>query len=154
MEKSWDELSNPRKVWIGLPGSHEEGLGRLVLLTPERVANAAQSQILTGRRVNLGWDLNKLEFACFDRQPCEMKMVPLLDGVAFDDIYTLNPQQSSQWDGLRHFSMPVEEGSKERVFYGGTTKDEILDRSNDRIGIHHWAQEGITGQFSLIFFFK
>ena len=148
MEKSWDELPNPRKVWIGKPGSHEEGLGRLVLLTPDRVARAAQTQVLTGRRVNLGWDLNKLEFACFDRQPCEMKMVPLLDGVAFDDIYTLNPQQSSQWDGLRHFSMPVEEGSKERAFYGGTTKEEILDRSNDRIGIHHWAQEGITGQFS------
>ena len=54
-------------------------------------------------------------------------------------------EQSSQWDGLRHFSMPREEGSKERVFYGGTTKEEILDRSNDRIGIQHWAQEGITG---------
>lgn len=55
-------------------------------------------------------------------------------------------EQSSQWDGLRHFSMPREEGSKERVFYGGTTKEEILDRTNDRIGIHHWAQEGITGR--------
>lgn len=54
-------------------------------------------------------------------------------------------EQSSQWDGLRHFSMPREEGSQERVFYGGTTKEEILDRSNDRIGIHHWAQQGITG---------
>lgn len=43
--------------------------------------------------------------------------------------------------------MPVEEGSQDRVFYGGTTKEEILDRSNDRIGIHHWAQEGITGWF-------
>lgn len=42
--------------------------------------------------------------------------------------------------------MPREEGSKERVFYGGTTKEEILDRTNDRIGIHHWAQEGITGR--------
>jgi len=148
MEKSWDELPNPKKVWIGQPGSHEEGLGRLVLLTPERVAHAAQTQILTGKRVNLGWDLNKLEYACFDRQPCEMKMVPLLDGVAFDDIYVMNPQQSSQWDGLRHFSMPKEDGSSERVFYGGTTKEEILDRKNDRIGIQHWAQEGITGQFS------
>ncbi|RKK13074.1 hypothetical protein BFJ65_g12324 [Fusarium oxysporum f. sp. cepae] len=46
--------------------------------------------------------------------------------------------------------MPREEGSKERVFYGGTTKEEILDRTNDRIGIHHWAQEGITGRGVLI----
>ncbi|KAH7240763.1 uncharacterized protein BKA55DRAFT_648869 [Fusarium redolens] len=150
MEKQWDELPDPKRVWIGQPGSREEGLGRLVLLTPERVASAAQTQIKTGIRVNLGWDLNKLEFACFNRQPCELKMVPLLDGVAFDDIYVMNPQQSSQWDGLRHFSMPREEGSKERVFYGGTTKEEILDRSNDRIGIHHWAQEGITGRGVLI----
>ncbi|RKK80254.1 hypothetical protein BFJ69_g4444 [Fusarium oxysporum] len=150
MEKQWDELPDPKRIWIGQPGSREEGLGRLVLLTPERVASAAQTQIKTGIRVNLGWDLNKLEFACFNRQPCELKMVPLLDGVAFDDIYVMNPQQSSQWDGLRHFSMPREEGSKERVFYGGTTKEEILDRTNDRIGIHHWAQEGITGRGVLI----
>lgn len=56
-------------------------------------------------------------------------------------------EQSSQWDGLRHFSTPIEEGSSERVFYGGTTKEEILDRSNDRIGIQHWAREGITGLY-------
>ncbi|KAL6865490.1 hypothetical protein ACO1O0_001584 [Amphichorda felina] len=150
MEKSWDELPDPKRAWIGKPGSHEEGLGRLVLLTPERVLAAAQTQIKTGIRVNLGWDLTKLEYAPFNRQPCQLSMVPLLDGVAFDDVYTLNPQQSSQWDGLRHFSMPREEGSSERVFYGGTTKEEILDRSNDRIGIHHWAQEGITGRGVLI----
>jgi hypothetical protein len=92
MERSWDELPDPKRVWIGEPGSREEGLGRLVLLTSDRVANAAQSQIKTGMRVNLGWDLNKLEYACFNRQPCELKMVPLLDGVAFDDIYVMNPR--------------------------------------------------------------
>jgi hypothetical protein len=46
--------------------------------------------------------------------------------------------------------MPIGPDSKERVFYGGTTKEEILDRSNDRIGIQHWAQEGITGLCSII----
>ncbi|KAI1844424.1 hypothetical protein JX266_009311 [Neoarthrinium moseri] len=150
MEKGWDELPDPKRVWIGTSGSHEEGLGRLVLLTPERVLEAAQTQIRTGIRVNLGWDLTKLEYACFNRQPSELKIVPLLGGVAFDDIYTMNPQHSSQWDGLRHFSMPCEHGSPDRVFYGGTTKEEILDRSNDRIGIHHWAREGITGRGVLI----
>ncbi|KAG9252398.1 uncharacterized protein F5Z01DRAFT_226586 [Emericellopsis atlantica] len=148
--ESWEELPNPKRVWIGEPGSREEGLGRLVLLTKERVLAAAKDEIQQGIRVNLGWDLNKLEFACFNRQPCKLEMVPLLDGVAFDDIYTLNPQQSSQWDGLRHFSQPVEEGSSERVFYGGCTKEEILDPTCDRIGIQHWAQEGITGRGVLI----
>lgn len=94
MEKSWDELTDPKRVWVGKPGSREEGLGRLVLLTPERVLDAAKSQINTGIRVNLGWALNKLEYACFNRQPCELKMVPLLDGFAFDDIYTMNPRAS------------------------------------------------------------
>lgn len=58
-------------------------------------------------------------------------------------------EQSSQWDGLRHFSQTVP-GQKERVFYGGTTVDEINDRKNDRIGLQHWAKEGIAGRGVLI----
>jgi hypothetical protein len=54
------------------------------------------------------------------------------------------PEQSSQWDGLRHFSQTVP-GQSERVFYGGTTSEEINDRQNDRIGLQHWAREGIAG---------
>ena len=81
------------QVWVGEPGSREEGLRRLVLLTKERVLAAAKDEIQQGIRVNVGWDLNKLEFACFNRQPCKLEMVPLLDGVAFDDIYTLNPRK-------------------------------------------------------------
>jgi hypothetical protein len=37
-------------------------------------------------------------------------------------------------------------GQSERVFYGGTTADEINDRQNDRIGLQHWAREGIAGR--------
>ncbi|EKG11826.1 Putative cyclase [Macrophomina phaseolina MS6] len=150
LEIPFDQLPDPKRVWVGKPGSREEGLGKLLLLTPERVAHAAASEIKTGRRVTLGWDLNKLEFAAFNRQPCQLNIVPLLGGVAFDDIYTFNPQQSSQWDGLRHFSQPASEGSTERVFYGGTTKEEILDRKNDRIGMQHWARAGIAGRGVLI----
>lgn len=59
-------------------------------------------------------------------------------------------EQSSQWDGLRHWSMPGSSDTQQRLWYGGTTKMDILDRSNDRIGIHHWAREGITGRGVLI----
>jgi hypothetical protein len=31
------------------------------------------------------------------------------------------------------------------VFYGGTTVEEINNRENDRIGLQHWAREGIAG---------
>ncbi|KAL1961892.1 hypothetical protein VTN77DRAFT_925 [Rasamsonia byssochlamydoides] len=145
----FDELPNPKQVWVGKPGSHEEGLGKLAILTPELVARAAASEIKTGRRVTMNWDLTKLDYPGLGRTPCEHKIVPLLGGIAYDDIYTFNPQQSSQWDGLRHFSQTVP-GQTKRVFYGGTTAEEINDRKNDRIGLQHWAKEGIAGRGVLI----
>ncbi|KAF2178724.1 hypothetical protein K469DRAFT_598540 [Zopfia rhizophila CBS 207.26] len=150
----FDSLLDPKRVWQGTPGSREEGLGKLSILTPELVAKAAASEIRTGKRVTLGWDLTKLEVAAFNRQPCGHEIVPLLGGFAFDDIYSFNPQQSSQWDGLRHFSQPIPgTGGKdvsERVFYGGTTAADIVDRSNTRIGLQYWAKEGIAGRGVLI----
>lgn len=119
-ELDYDSLSNPRQVWNTPPGTHEEGLGCLILLTPEVVAHAASTCIKNGRRISLGWDLNQLDVASFNQQPTQHHIVSLLGGLAFDDVYIFNPQQSSQWDGLRHFS-PPHEGSKERLFYGGTT---------------------------------
>lgn len=95
LDTPFDQLPNPKRVWVGKPGTREEGLGKLNLLTAERVAEAATSEIKTGRRVTLGWDLNKLEFAAFNRQPCQLSIVPLLGGVAFDDIYTFNPRTFS-----------------------------------------------------------
>jgi len=149
---AFDSLPNKRQVWTGAPGSREEGLGRLVLLTPDVVAAAAASCIRSGRRVSVGWELTKLEIANFNRLPCVHKMVPILDGVAFDDIYTFNPQQSSQWDGLRHFSLPcpTDADAGNRLFYGGTTKDEIRQPGNDRIGLQFWAKEGICGRGVLL----
>jgi hypothetical protein len=150
----YDSLPDQKRVWLGTPGSEEEGVGKLAILTPDVVAKAALSEIRTGQRVTLGWSLNKLETAAFKRQPCKHDIVPLLHGVAFDDVYTFNPQQSSQWDGLRHFSQPVPgtEGKEvtDRVFYGGTTAAEIQDRNCDRIGLHHWAKKGIAGRGVLL----
>ncbi|ORY03941.1 hypothetical protein BCR34DRAFT_491956 [Clohesyomyces aquaticus] len=152
--RPFDSLPDPKRVWLGRPGSHEEGLGRLSILTPDIVASSAASEIRTGRRVTLGWELTKLEVAGFNRQPCGHEIVPLLQGFAFDDVYTFNPQQSSQWDGLRHYSQPIPGTKgmdpKERVFYGGTTAAEIQDRRNTRIGLQHWAKEGIAGRGVLI----
>ncbi|RAH80605.1 hypothetical protein BO86DRAFT_448974 [Aspergillus japonicus CBS 114.51] len=145
----FDLLPNPKQVWVGEPGSQEEGLGKLSILTPEVVAKAAATEIKTGRRVTMAWELTKLDYPNLNREPCHHQIVPLLGGVAFDDVYTMNPQQSSQWDGLRHFSQSVP-GQPERVFYGGTTVEEISDRKNDRIGIQHWAREGLAGRGVLI----
>lgn len=147
----FDELPDRRQVWNGPKGSREEGLGRLVLLTPDVVASAATC-IKTGRRTALNWDLTKLEVANFNRQPTQHYIVSLLDGLAFDDVYIFNPQQSSQWDGLRHFSaaFPTSEDPSRRLYCGGVTASEITDRSNTRIGMQHWAREGICGRGVLL----
>lgn len=78
-----------------------------------------------------------------------IKWVPNYEGVAFDDIYTFNPQAGSQWDGFRHFSTTIP-GQKDRVFHGGTTGDEIINSQSTRIGMGHWAKEGIAGRGFLI----
>lgn len=76
----------------------------------------------------------------------------MADGVAFDDEYHFNPQQSSQWDGFRHHNAPAPtaDDPTRRVFYGGTTAAEIQDPSSSRIGMGHWARRGIAGRGVLI----
>lgn len=74
--------------------------------------------------------------------------IPNYEGIAWDDIWRFNPQASSQWDGFRHFSYDMGDGS--RKWYGGTSSDEISKMESDRIGIGHWAQEGIAARGFLI----
>lgn len=151
-ETPFDSLPDKRRVWNQPAGSENEGLGRLVILTPDIVANAAKSCIKTGERVSLNWDLTKLEMAQFNRAPTQHLIIPLLGGIAYDDVYIFNPQQSSQWDGLRHFSspFPTAENPNQRLFYGGVTATDISNRTNTRIGIHYWAKEGICGRGVLL----
>ncbi|KAE8453119.1 hypothetical protein EG329_012306 [Mollisiaceae sp. DMI_Dod_QoI] len=156
----FSKLPNPKRVWLGAPSSSLEGIGRLSLLTPQVVSAAATSEIKTGQRVGLGWDMRKVEYSQFGRQKFEHKIIPLEGpggsgfGACFDDAYNMNPQQSSQWDGFRHYSQPRNSKdsskSQDRVFYGGTTKAEIMDASNHRIGLQYWAPEGIAGRGILL----
>ena len=91
----YDELSNPRQVWVGEPSSHAEGLGKISLLTPELVARTAAEEIKTGQRVTLNWDLTKLEYSAVGRHKTQHHIVPLRLGIAFDDVYTMNPRLCS-----------------------------------------------------------
>ncbi|PYH99301.1 hypothetical protein BO71DRAFT_479553 [Aspergillus ellipticus CBS 707.79] len=152
LPEKYDDLPDKRRYWPAAPDSAEEGLGMLRLLTPEVVAAAARSQIQTGERVCLNWDLNKLNPPGFGRKPFEHKVKWVWEGFAFDDEYHFNPQQSSQWDGLRHHCAPAPtpENPDRVVFYGGTTASEILDPASSRIGIGHWAKKGIAGRGVLI----
>ena len=146
----FDELENPQRFWPAEPGTKDEGLGMLRYLTPAHVAQAAKSEIQTGERVCLNWEMTRLETPGFNRFPCEHEIVPIpnYEGVAWDDIWRFNPQASSQWDGFRHYSADMGDGT--RLWYGGTTSDEISKGESDRIGIGHWAQDGIAARGVLI----
>jgi hypothetical protein len=61
LPEKYDDLPDKRRFWPAAAGSAEEGLGMLRLLTPEVVADAARTQIQTGERVCLNWDLEKLD---------------------------------------------------------------------------------------------
>ena len=87
------DLPNPRRVWVGTPGSREEGLGKLSLLTPEVVRAAAVEEVQTGIRITLSWSLDKLELPNLNRQPCKHDIIPLLGGEAYDDVYHMNPRK-------------------------------------------------------------
>ncbi|PYH39775.1 uncharacterized protein BO87DRAFT_323680 [Aspergillus neoniger CBS 115656] len=152
LPQTYDDLPDKRRYWPAAPNSADEGLGMLRLLTPEVVANAARTQIQTGERVCLNWDLEKLNPPGFGRKPFAHQVKWVSEGHAFDDEYHFNPQQSSQWDGLRHHNAPAPtpDDPDRRVFYGGTTSTEILDPSSARIGIAHWAKKGIAGRGVLI----
>lgn len=88
----FDSLPNPRQVWVGEPGSEEEGLGKLSILTPDVVAGAAASEIKTGRRVTLQWDMAKLEYVALGRAASQHHILPLMGGICFDDVYIFNPR--------------------------------------------------------------
>ncbi|KAL4809435.1 hypothetical protein BDV18DRAFT_150841 [Aspergillus unguis] len=152
LPEKFDDLPNKRQYWPAPPGTAEEGLGMLRILTPAIVADAARTQIQSGERICLNWDIEELNPPGFNRKPFEHKIKWVGEGVAFDDEYHFNPQQSSQWDGLRHHNgpAPTAEDPNRRLFYGGTTAEEIQDPKNSRIGIGHWAKKGIAGRGVLI----
>ncbi|OQD72150.1 hypothetical protein PENPOL_c001G09813 [Penicillium polonicum] len=152
LPETFDDLRDKRRFWPGAAESEEEGLGMLRLLTPEVVAQAARTQIQTGERVCLNWNMENLSPPGFGRKPFEHRIKWVAEGVAFDDEYHFNPQQSSQWDGLRHHNAPAPtpEDQDRRLFYGGTTAEEILDENSSRIGIGFWAKKGIAGRGVLI----
>ncbi|ANB12026.1 Pc12g14970 [Sugiyamaella lignohabitans] len=156
---SYNQLPNKQRFWEwGPPGSHEEGLGKQNLLTPEHVAKSAKSEIKTGDRIGLGWEMHKLEYPAFGRKHFDLK-IDARSEFSLDDIYEFNPQQSSQWDGFRHYQQPVafsgadedkQKGKVDGLWFGGASRSEITEKGSTRIGVHHWAQQGIVGRGVLI----
>lgn len=40
----------------------------------------------------------------FGREPFKHEVKTVLEGIVYDDVYNLNTQSGTQWDGFRHFA--------------------------------------------------
>jgi kynurenine formamidase len=121
----------------------DKNLGRLMLLTPERVQKA-KDLIQTGESIGLDWSIDKPRVKFFDRPPCnhEIKQIAEINGVgvAFDDYLDINTQSSSQWDGFFHFA-DIESGR----FYGGIHGNDLTSENPPR-GVAAWSDRGIIAR--------
>ncbi|OJJ63665.1 hypothetical protein ASPSYDRAFT_38279 [Aspergillus sydowii CBS 593.65] len=120
-------------------------IGRLNLLTPARV-KAAAAEIKTGEMVRLDLPADVPKTPAFGREVFEHKIKPLGSGVGYDDIYHMNTQSGTQWDGFRHFAHL---GSK--CFYNGATSEDIEGPNpTTRCSIHHWSDHCIASRAILL----
>ncbi|KAH7029351.1 uncharacterized protein B0I36DRAFT_325593 [Microdochium trichocladiopsis] len=143
--------SDPFVAAWGLYGKDDE-LGTLNRLTPARVVAAAR-EIQSGNRVGLDWALSGNLISnkpFYSRQGFKLDVVRHLAGCGNDDVWTFNPQASTQWDGLRHVGF-----AKEQLFYNGVNMDQIHEADSKGHkstvnGVHAWAKKGIVGRGVLV----
>ncbi|KAI0318851.1 hypothetical protein OF83DRAFT_890555 [Amylostereum chailletii] len=155
---TFDELP----AFEGIPGcawalwGEGDELGTVNLLTDEVVRRAAQEEIRTGRSVSLNWPLN------FPDTPLYGRLAPRFESFVNprkrrDEEIHINTQNSSQWDGLKHFGI-----TKQDVLYQGVPATSLPvgrfampDPANvapevTKLGIHNWADHGISGRGVLL----
>ncbi|KAI1337025.1 hypothetical protein F5Y15DRAFT_167350 [Xylariaceae sp. FL0016] len=138
-----DKSGPPGNAW-GLFGPDDQ-LGRLNLLTPAAVRDAARDEIREGVRVSLDWDLDQPAMPAFARKTFEQRIVRKEGRVENDDVVAFNTQSGSQWDGLRHFGY-----QRAGHFYNGKTQKDF-EGSDNVNGIGIWSHHGgITGRGVLL----
>lgn len=136
-------------------GSDE--LGRLNLLTPQRIVKTTQDNVKTGESISLDLPLNVPGPPFFGRQPLKHRIKTIGKG-AFDDEVSYNTQSGSQWDGFRHFAHPIHE-----CHYNGVLSEDIMANVDDdgkdgeeapersrKLGIDAWSKRGIIGRGVLL----
>ncbi len=120
----------------------DDVLGSMNLLTPDRVAAAAQL-VRTGERVSLDLPLNLPNPPLFGRQSYEHTVFALNRHEMDDRLDNFHPQGSTQWDALNHVRC------REYGYWGGRTTDPTEDGGNG-LGIDQFADHGIAGRGVLI----
>ncbi|KAH8731610.1 hypothetical protein GQ44DRAFT_736039 [Phaeosphaeriaceae sp. PMI808] len=132
----------PEAAWVWGKNDH---IGRLNLLTPTRVS-AASKEIKSGEIVPVNLPLNVPNKPSFGRETFKHKIKTLLEGRIYDDLYNMNTQSGTQWDGFRHFAH-----TPTGFFYNGTKGSDIVGpNANHKCSIHYWAEHGIAGRGVLL----
>lgn len=116
-------------------------LGSLNFLTEDRVA-AAMTEAQVGRRISIQLPLGLPDPPLYGRDPMRHTIFATGRNNWDDRLDSFYPQSSSQWDGFRHVRY------REFGFYGG--EQEAPPDLGDRLGIHHWARQGIVGRGLLL----
>jgi kynurenine formamidase len=122
---------------------HDDQLGTVNFLTPERVVAAARL-IRSGRRFNLDYPINAFEpYPTGTRHPAQHHIFANNEFHRDDWLDSFYLQSTSQLDSLRHIGHPL------HGFYGGLPAADNNEDST-ALGIHNWAQSGIAGRGVLL----
>ncbi|GAA5929527.1 uncharacterized protein JCM15063_004174 [Sporobolomyces koalae] len=151
---------HPYSVWDSPCPTSIDARGRLALITPELVKQAASEEIRTGKRFSLDLSIENGGFTLFGRKQAEHTVKRIDKNAAtkaeaeqnherwfpkHDDLLHINTQSSTQWDGPYHVSYP-----DSGYFYGGATVEDV-EAGNVGRGMAAWADAGgIVGRGVLI----
>lgn len=94
--------------------------------------------------------LDKPKVPGFGREVFKHEIKALAPGYAYDDLYQLNTQSGTQWNGFRHCAHFAS-----GKFYNGVTGEDIVGpRANLKDGMHYWAEKGLVGRGVLLDYFE
>lgn len=135
-------MSDYRHAWEYYPA--DDNLGCLANLTPEaRLGGLAT--VREGITVNVTLPLNLPAPPLFGREVYNHTIFSAGRNNLDDKLDAFYPQSSTQWDGFRHVR------ARQFGFFTGYTGD-FSGPDADRLGVSHWAADGIIGRGVLLDF--
>ncbi|KAI9152265.1 hypothetical protein HJFPF1_09494 [Paramyrothecium foliicola] len=128
-------------AWIW--GKDDE-IGRVNLLTPERLLVAKQNEVQDGNVISLNWSMKLPAKPAFGRKACQHRFEKHPDGhLVYDDWIDMNIQSGSQWDGFRHFGHQAQ-----KRIYNNVTEEDV--NTGTKCGIQALSNHGIVGRGILL----
>lgn len=128
------EGAPPECSW-GVFGDDDE-IGTLNYLTPE-VVREATKLVRRGQvfRLDLPLHLPGRPADAKERRPVKHSFVvsERTYTALSDQLDDFDTQVSTQWDGLKHHYHP------DHGYYNGVTREQVMKTTDDRLGIHNWA---------------